>query len=602
MAQIKETEEKIERLQLAIKKDKAVSKERQVKIDEQERLKRIAADNIKQIDSKKAQLERERLQQNEDVKDQRIIDRLSELNTIINTAAAAQHTAEFVRITAPLVQSAAEYVFPQAFHVDFVEPPDADLQNKQNVDPTPEPHIVPPKPDSPTVKPLPEPIGIDPPEPEPDSDPPEPDSDSDSGDDEEPKKPKKIKIGDKVLNRAQLGTVVNSFKKKYGEITTTKDNKRRSKFKGSRPLEDGEIHYKYANFMGPGTKEKYMDFEPLNLPDAVAQQHDKDFYKIDYEYKSKKITNEQRKMKIRKADLRMIDSLKKMGKLSDKEEESYRRAGLNGIQFKNILENYMPFIARKVLPDDIIGGKLSNESNEVSVLPSEAPKPKKYNYNIQSDLSNEVSSNEVSVDEAKIKQPKKIIKKPKKIKEQPKSVPLLSQLSTHLQELIMKKKADAKDDKSKKEFNKLIADISESYNNNKKFKSSQGSGQRRGELSNTMRYDEEKKRRRKRPITSSLNPHMDFPTVPTGRQLDKKLNKVPLDNFKNDAFGKTSGYRTLMRQFGNNDEVVQAQRRKKILSKNNEFVDEGLEKKKLNIHQNLQELKAQNPYGFTRIM
>jgi len=131
----------------------------------------------------------------------------------------------------------------------------------------------------------------------------------------------------------------------------------RKSVKGSRPLEDGELHFLAGNFIGPGTKiEKYRNVKPLNRPDAVAKQHDIDYYEAVQKFKKGDITNKERKELIRLADNKMIRALKEMGKLEGIEER-YRQAGLRGIQFKRKVENVSPSLAKQLLPADLVGKK-----------------------------------------------------------------------------------------------------------------------------------------------------------------------------------------------------------------------------------------------------
>ena len=124
--------------------------------------------------------------------------------------------------------------------------------------------------------------------------------------------------------------------------------------KGSRPLEDGELHFLGANFMGPGTKiQKYKNRKPLNKPDAVARQHDLDYYQA---INKKDISEKERKEMIRKADNKMIRALKDMGE-QEGTAELYRQAGLKGIQFKRKVENVSPALVKMLLPEDIVGQK-----------------------------------------------------------------------------------------------------------------------------------------------------------------------------------------------------------------------------------------------------
>lgn len=139
--------------------------------------------------------------------------------------------------------------------------------------------------------------------------------------------------------------------KQQGEGLTLKAfqviaNENRKGVKGVRKLDEGELHYKNSNFMGPGTKwEKYKNYKPYNRPDAVAKIHDKEYHEV---FMSKTMSKKEKAEAIRRADNKMIASLKALGKLEGEEEE-YRQAGLKGIQFKRGLENVSQSLAKKLL-------------------------------------------------------------------------------------------------------------------------------------------------------------------------------------------------------------------------------------------------------------
>ena len=60
----------------------------------------------------------------------------------------------------------------------------------------------------------------------------------------------------------------------------------------------------------------------------------KDYFEIDDLYRAGKINGDERMIRLRIADEKMISSLKAMGVLKG-DEELYRQAGLRGIQSKN---------------------------------------------------------------------------------------------------------------------------------------------------------------------------------------------------------------------------------------------------------------------------
>lgn len=123
--------------------------------------------------------------------------------------------------------------------------------------------------------------------------------------------------------------------------------------KGSRPLTDGEYHFYLGNWIGPGTQvKKYWNTKPINIVDAQAEIHDKEFYKIG----EMDISDSEKKDLIRKADKKFIQALKDMGQ-QEGDVELYRKAGLKGIQTKKNFENFSPILASFLLPSDIIGQK-----------------------------------------------------------------------------------------------------------------------------------------------------------------------------------------------------------------------------------------------------
>ena len=88
---------------------------------------------------------------------------------------------------------------------------------------------------------------------------------------------------------------------------------------------------------------------------------------------------------------------------------------------------------------------------------------------------------------------------------------------------------------------------------------------------------------------NTVDPHTQNPNiVPAGRNVNKNSMKKPLDNFKHNNGGNTTGYRTLMRMTGTSDEIVNSQRRKKILTNNDMFEGKQFRQK-------------QQKYGFVKI-
>ena len=307
-------------------------------------------------------------------------------------------------------------------------------------------------------------------------------------------------------------------------------NELRKKIKGSRPLEEGELHYLGANYMGPGTKRQYLNYPPLNKPDAVARQHDIDYYNIFDRYNNYEITDIQRKKLIRQSDNKMINSLEKMGQLEGI-DESYRQAGLRGIQFKRHIENVTPSLANMFLPESLVGGDL--------------------------DLTN-------------------IIKEKEIVEAQEERPPLtFSDLPDDLRSMIfgLRRKA-MRDDRQKKIYNKVINEVETLYK-----KSIDGEITLSPYLIELMNKEDKKKRKEKNKYTVIKSNIQDIHNQfvkppPTGRQTFKTYRKKPLENMKNNnGNAPTTQLRTLIRQTGTVDEIVKAQRTRKILTKNTAFVD-----------------------------
>ena len=444
---------------------------------------------------------------------------LQAVHTGLTIAAAAQTGYTLTQTTQPLIQFGYDYMFPT-----LVTPDNAD-----EIDPKP-----------------------DPPEPEPD---PDPDGDpGDEPDDPEPEPEPTPKPKPKMKKTTTALKLADELRKKYGDnISSSKNNDRRSKTKGSRPLEDGELHFKNANFMGPGTKKKYMNYEPINRPDGVAKRHDKVYNNIEALYKSGKINDNKRKELIRKADITFIESLRKMGRLPDKEEESYRQVGLKGIQSKNLLENLFPGMASKILGEGLLG---SGEADEPAA-PTDEPARSQSMY--------------------------KQIPAPPKPKPGQKKVSL-GDLPDDLRRMIFKMRTEAmKDDKQKALYNKLLIQIQSQYSTKDTEKP----------IPKAIKeeYENSKKQQRYKRINED---HQDIfmkyhKKALTGTHVDKKRKKKPLDNFKRGNVGSNTGYRTLMKSMGNANEIVQAQRRKKMLTVNDEFID-------------LKDTKPKSKYNYKRIV
>ena len=140
--------------------------------------------------------------------------------------------------------------------------------------------------------------------------------------------------------------------------------------------------------------------------------------------------------------------------------------------------------------------------------------------------------------------------------------------------------------KVKKIYNKLLKDIEM-----KKLKDADydkeilfGSGL----LTQIEEYEKTRARDRTKPILEpTIDPHTEQPQKPPeGFTTHKQYRKKPFDNFKRDSNGKSTGYRTLMKQIGTRDEQVQAQRRKQILQDNPEFEGKQFSKSKNNYNYN----------------
>ena len=140
--------------------------------------------------------------------------------------------------------------------------------------------------------------------------------------------------------------------------------------------------------------------------------------------------------------------------------------------------------------------------------------------------------------------------------------------------------------KVKKIYNKILKDIEM-----KKLKDADydkeilfGSGL----LTQIEEYERTRARDRTKPILEpTIDPHTEQPQKPPeGFTTHKQYRKKPFDNFKRDSNGKSTGYRTLMKQIGTRDEQVQAQRRKQILQDNPEFEGKQFSKSKNNYNYN----------------
>tara|TARA_B110000208_G_scaffold371_1_gene446 strand:+ start:142 stop:6657 length:6516 start_codon:yes stop_codon:yes gene_type:complete len=414
------------------------------------------------------------------------------------------------------------------------------------------------------------PTVVEPPDSDPDPDPDPGDEPKEEEDEKEPEpEPLTRKGYNNKLMKEIIDKTVEELKKKYGEISTSKDNERRSKRRGSRPLEEGEIHYKDANFMGPGTTRKYMHFDPINYPDAVAKRHDKIFYNIDDMYNSGRINDDTRKDLIRKADENFINALKNVGKLRNPEEETYRQAGLMGIQSKNLLENLSPEFASMFLPEDIMGRQRPPQRKVGGFDPfGDGPDP----------------ANDIYFDpfgdgpEGTVRPPPK--PKPPPIApglptlargpEMPRFADMPPQLRNALFDI---KRISPTDSIFKMRYNNLINSIKDSYMNDRDYDKEVKIA--RGLLDEIMEEDKKRKKKlnpAKPMLYNTFDPHVQHPNKPpVGFTTHKTYRKKPLDNFKQDSNKKSTGYRTLMKQIGTSDERVNAQRRRNIFNKDENF-------------------------------
>ena len=148
-----------------------------------------------------------------------------------------------------------------------------------------------------------------------------------------------------------------SYRKKGGTIKRRKPNKK-VHFEGEgiyqdvingvnkmfdanvEPLQDGEYHPPFANFMGPGTKlhEKLKKgIKPINKADAASMEHDIAYDIAMTQYKDDPI---ERAKAIRRADEYVI-------KQYDQSGELLGEVGKIGIKAKMAFEDTMPFIAKK---------------------------------------------------------------------------------------------------------------------------------------------------------------------------------------------------------------------------------------------------------------
>ncbi len=104
--------------------------------------------------------------------------------------------------------------------------------------------------------------------------------------------------------------------KKKGGVVLKVRNKLRKKFcpKGTTPLRRGEKHAPCMNYAGPGTHavERVREgVKPVNATDRAAQRHDLDYNDINEKFKQGKISKSQASKLTRKADIRMLASMRK---------------------------------------------------------------------------------------------------------------------------------------------------------------------------------------------------------------------------------------------------------------------------------------------------
>ena len=136
-----------------------------------------------------------------------------------------------------------------------------------------------------------------------------------------------------------------------------------------------------------------------------------------------------------------------------------------------------------------------------------------------------------------------------------------------------------KDDKARKDYNKLVATI------NRKYMKAPDTEQ----VVSRAKLESDKP---KVILSNIFDPHTQFNkgiAAPTGRHVVKKLAKKPLDNFKlNNGRANTTSYKTLMMKTGTTSEIVNSQRRHRMYKDDDVFSI----KKKTNIAS----------YGYKRIM
>ena len=104
----------------------------------------------------------------------------------------------------------------------------------------------------------------------------------------------------------------------------------------SRKLYPGEIHYKCANFEGPGTRmdlKSVRDKQPINSIDDCAKTHDQAYYAIFKALNDKVVTKEEAQKLIRSADKAILQCFE-----DSKKEPGYYEAGKAGIMAKMALE------------------------------------------------------------------------------------------------------------------------------------------------------------------------------------------------------------------------------------------------------------------------
>lgn len=125
----------------------------------------------------------------------------------------------------------------------------------------------------------------------------------------------------------------------------------------------------------------------------------------------------------------------------------------------------------------------------------------------------------------------------------------------------------------KMRYNNLINSIKDSYMNDRDYDKEVKIA--RGLLDEIMEEDKKRKKKlnpAKPMLYNTFDPHVQHPNKPpVGFTTHKTYRKKPLDNFKQDSNKKSTGYRTLMKQIGTSDERVNAQRRRNIFNKDENF-------------------------------